>query len=129
MDGPRAVLWGATAVAAALRLYALGDPSLWNDELSTWRRQRPNLLSDEFWKLVNGDVHPPGYQIVMHLWCMVFGDSEVALRLPSALSGIATVPALFVLCGRLFDRRAAALAAVFTAISGQFLHFMPRTAY
>jgi mannosyltransferase len=85
----------AVVIAAGFRLYGLADESLWNDELSTWSRHDEGPFSALFWERMFRDVHPPGY-VFMRAWCAVFGESEVALRLPSALAGIAAVPAVFV---------------------------------
>jgi 4-amino-4-deoxy-L-arabinose transferase-like glycosyltransferase len=78
-------------VAAVLRLFRIGHASLWVDEVFTWHRAaiggRPGLA--EFLE----DVHGPLHSLLLHLWGSVAGDSELALRLPSALFGIAMVPA------------------------------------
>ncbi|HUS59889.1 MAG TPA: glycosyltransferase family 39 protein [Nevskiaceae bacterium] len=40
---------------------------------------------------LQGDFHPPLYHLLTWLWVHLFGSSEVVLRLPSVLFGIATV--------------------------------------
>lgn len=82
------------AVAAALRLYDLGLPSLGVDEgvgvfeavlaAPTWRAL-PEVLRQ------TGEVHPPGWFLLLHGWA-AFGTSEGWLRLSSALAGILAVP-------------------------------------
>lgn len=51
----------------------------------------------------------------------LFGLNEFAARLPSALSGLATVLATYIIALRLFDRRTALLAALFLATAAGFV--------
>lgn len=64
------------------------------------------------------DVHPPGYYLAMLQWTRAFGTSLFAIRLPSALFGLATI-GLTGLLGFLLRRpMAGALAALLVAVSG-----------
>lgn len=107
-----AVLWqivGATLVGAVLRLFALGRQSLWIDEVFTWNSAdvgQPLRLSH-----LLENVHGPLYSLLLHLWTGLAGDGEWALRFPSALFGIATVPALAWAGGRWLGRETAVPAA------------------
>lgn len=103
-----------TVVGAGLRLYALGARSLWVDEalrytLATisWPRFFFVLWSFEPWM--------PFYHILLRLWVHV-GDSELLLRLPSAVFGIATIPVLYALGKQLFDRKIGEIAAILIAL-------------
>jgi 4-amino-4-deoxy-L-arabinose transferase-like glycosyltransferase len=51
----------------------------------------------------------------------LFGMNEFAARLPSALSGMATVLATYIIALRLFDRRTALFAALFLATTAGFV--------
>lgn len=51
----------------------------------------------------------------------LFGLNEFAARLPSALSGLGTVLATYLIALRLFDRRTALLAALFLATAAGFV--------
>jgi mannosyltransferase len=89
--GTRWVNVGLLLVASALILPGLGEKDLWIDEadsvyfaLHTW----PALL------LRLCDPHPPGYYALLKLAIGMFGASEFAVRLPSALASILTVAAL-----------------------------------
>lgn len=100
-------------MAAVLRLYHLGSQSLWIDEVFTWLSacvgQRIALRDLLF------DLHGPLYTVILHLWTDAAGDSEWAMRLPSAVFGIATVPAMGWLAGRWLGREAVVPAAWLTA--------------
>jgi mannosyltransferase len=67
----------------------------------------------EAWKLswVLEDVHGPLYSLGLHLWTGIAGDSEWALRLPSALLGVALVAAISRLSARWLGEETAVPAA------------------
>src|SRR5262249_32220405 len=93
----RSVNIGVSAIlllAASLRLYGLSIQSLWNDELYSFSVSRRATLAETM-ALVRADVHPPGYQLLLWLIEHGLGDSELLLRLPSALAGIAAVYFIF----------------------------------
>ncbi|MBW8011160.1 MAG: hypothetical protein FVQ83_07965 [Chloroflexi bacterium] len=77
-------------LAALLRYYQLGLPSLWHDEAFTWYFTRLPWL--EMLDTVRLDgVNPPVYYLVSKVFVDLFGDSELILRLLSAIAGIVSV--------------------------------------
>ena len=109
---PRALI-ALTALAAALRLPTLGSQSLWLDEVLTGNLARGSL-GDLFHVVAQQEANPPLFYLVEWLWTRVAGTSEFALRLPSALCGIALVPVAYAIGKRLARRArpAVALAAL-----------------
>jgi len=99
----------ATAVAAALRAFHLGAQSLWVDEAFTWIGA--NIGAPLGLRALVQDLHGPVYTLVLHAWGAHAGDAEWALRGPSWLFGVATVPALAWLATRWLGRDAASPAA------------------
>src|SRR5690606_17019412 len=85
--------------------------------------QRLGLSNPRFYEALWNDYHPPGYLLLMSAWCTLFGESEFALRAPSALSGVLLVGAVFGFCRRAFDLNTAAVCALLTAVSPFFLHY------
>ncbi len=81
-----------TLLAAGLRLGTLDVQSFWYDEAFT----PVHVLHASLWATWRAFVHtentPPLWYVVVWGWSRVAGTGEVALRLPSALAGIATVP-------------------------------------
>ena len=76
------------------RLYQLGAQSLWLDEGSSWELSRApwgELLRD----LLDPRAAYPLYHLILKAWMALFGSSELALRLPSALVGAVVVPLLY----------------------------------
>lgn len=82
----------ATLVAALLRLYRLGHPSLWIDEQFTLAAA--GLPGAIVWRDLLDNVHGPLHTLAVALAATLGGTSEWVLRLPSALAGIALVPAM-----------------------------------
>jgi len=105
-----------TVLGAALRLHGLALQSLWNDELSSVAE----FSQRGFLKLLGPRTppdHVPGYWMGMFIWSRVIGDSEALLRLPSALFGIAAIPAMFALGRRLYGNAEGLIAAGITAVA------------
>jgi 4-amino-4-deoxy-L-arabinose transferase-like glycosyltransferase len=102
-------------VAAVLRFAHLGDQSLWIDEVFTWLSAGGQ--GDFGLAAILANVHGPLHSAVLHLVLRVFGDSEWALRMPSAVAGVALVPAMAWLARGLAGPAAVAPAAWLTAAS------------
>jgi uncharacterized membrane protein len=80
-----------------LRLIDLGQ-SFWLDEASqaVMSSQSPAAI----WSNRPGDFHPPLYYFLVHFW-MYLGRSEVWLRLPSVIFGVANLYVVYLLADRL----------------------------
>lgn len=108
-------------VAAILRLYGLSDtpPGVNRDEASIGVTAYSLMTTgrDEYGKLFPlsfesfGDWKLPLYIYTTIPFVKLFGLTELAVRLPSALAGIASVALLFFLTRMLFSSHAIALAA------------------
>lgn len=108
-------------VGLLLRLYRLGDWSLWCDEMMTVGRIRRPLAAT-IQTTIPG-AFPPLYYILMNLWCRVFGYSEVALRLPSVIFSILGIGFSFALTKDMFGRKTALTTAVFLSLSVYNIHY------
>jgi len=109
-------------VGAALRFYGLDLQSLWVDELATWRLCNRDTLGAVI-DAVRADRAPPGYQILVFQVIRYVGDSEVALRLPSAVAGLLAIPMIHLLGARLYSRREGIVASVLMAFSITPIHY------
>lgn len=115
----RAHLWCLlliTAVAAALRLWHLGEWSIWVDEAHTWRDATMELKGEHGFLREDRVLYPLTFLLVRGLLNLGWiGGDEVSLRLLFALAGILSVPVI-AWCGRRFvGAWAAVLAAAFCA--------------
>jgi 4-amino-4-deoxy-L-arabinose transferase-like glycosyltransferase len=110
------LLSGIVLVGAILRLPTLGQQSLWTDEAQTYGVVAHGL-GHLFSQISKMESTPPVYFLVGWVWARLFGLSEVALRLPSAIFGLATIVVVGQLGRRLVDARVGLAAALLTAVS------------
>ena len=112
---PRWLLLGLTWLAFGLRVVGITAQSLWRDEVDALifaTRPLPELLAMFRQPGQNG----PFFFLTLRPWLAAAGQSEFALRFPSALAGALAVPILYALVRRLtHDRRPAAIAALLMA--------------
>ena len=80
-----------------LRLINLGQ-SFWLDEASQAVMSSQSIAS--VWSGRTSDFHPPLYYLIIHFW-ELFGRSEIWLRLPSVLFGVANLYLVYLLANRL----------------------------
>lgn len=98
-----------------LRVYRLGDKSVWWDEgLAAWAA-RQSLADIARWTAA--DVHPPLYFWMLHFWRQGSGDSEFGLRLLSAAIGVLTAAATYRLGRAVGGWKAGLLAALLVSLS------------
>jgi hypothetical protein len=111
-----------TGLAAGLVLYDLGSRSLWLDEGVTF-----TTASQHGSRLVHAALGDGGnmlsYYLSLHYWMTLFGSSEFAMRMPTALAAIGTIPVCFYLLKRLIDLRAAVFGSFFVAVSVPFVWY------
>jgi mannosyltransferase len=111
-------------LAAALRLSTLDLQSFWYDEAFT----PVHVLHPSLWATLRAMVHtentPPLWYLIAWADSRAFGTGEIALRWPSTLAGIATVPVAWAIGRELTGRRAAAIAtAAFIAVNPLFVWY------
>lgn len=108
-------------LATATRTSGLGAQSLWNDEGSSYVQATRTFA--EISANAAADIHPPGYYWFLRVWRALAGDSELALRYPSALAGVLTVALVYGVAARLHPTRpwmgdvAGLFAAALTALN------------
>ena len=123
----RPAAWWPLAVllllAAGLRLSTLDLQSFWYDEAFTPVRVLHASLSSTLHGVVHTENSPPLWYLITWLDARVLGDGEVALRLPSALAGIATVGVVWAIGQELAGRRCALIAAALVAVNPLFVWY------
>ncbi len=112
-----------TLLAAAVRLSTLDLQSFWYDEAFTPVHVLHPGLGATLRAVVHTENTPPLWYVIAWAFERLFGGGEIALRLPSALAGIVTVPVAWAIGTRLAGRRAAVLAAAFVAVGPLFVWY------
>src|SRR3990170_3226782 len=105
-----------------LRLFKL-DQSLWLDEAINVTFVKNLNLHSLIFDYSVGDFHPPLYHIMMRGWVLLFGTSEIAVRLPSVILGLATVYIVYLIAKKLFDNKTALISATLLATSPLHIYY------
>ena len=77
-----------------LRLINL-DQSLWLDEAISALAARDYSFFGIIKDFIPGDTHPPLYYLILKFWASIWEFSEISLRIPSVLFGVATIFILY----------------------------------
>jgi mannosyltransferase len=114
-------------LAAALRFSTLGLQSFWYDEAFTPVHVLHASLGATLHSVVHTENTPPLWYVLIWAFSRVFGTGTIALRLPSAVFGVATVAVAWAI-GRELEgppiRRAKAIAvAAFVAVNPLFVWY------
>ncbi|HEX5594635.1 MAG TPA: glycosyltransferase family 39 protein [Micromonosporaceae bacterium] len=112
---PTVAFWPAL-LTLVITLLGSDRAQLWRDELATWSaasRSTRDLL-----RLIgNIDAVFGPYYLLLHGWIRAFGDSVLALRLPSVLAMAAAAGLTARLGERLFDARTGLIAGLLFAVA------------
>lgn len=115
-DGYRWLFPVVLLFAAALRLYELGERSLWTDEGSTWTAASLPL-AQMLERCIERDASPPLYYLVTSWFLRLGGGTEAALRFSSLLASLALVWLTYRIARLAMPRAGASLAALFCALA------------
>ncbi|HTQ79996.1 MAG TPA: glycosyltransferase family 39 protein, partial [Thermoanaerobaculia bacterium] len=99
-----------------LRFHGLGRESLWNDELDSRRVSGAPSARQVIAETLAEDGHPPTHNLLLHAIERSFGDSEEALRFPSAVCGVLSIAAMFLLGRELYGQTEGLLGAGLLAV-------------
>lgn len=106
-------------ISLFIRLIALNQ-SFWLDEAINVNNAASLSLKSLIFEYSLGDFHPPLYHVILKIWILAFGSSEISVRLPSVILGVATVLITYLMGKKLFDNKTAHIVA--TLISTSPLH-------
>jgi 4-amino-4-deoxy-L-arabinose transferase-like glycosyltransferase len=121
------LILSVTLVALIIRLWALGDAvsTPLSDEY-TFAQVSMNFRVDARYPLLQpfdaGYAFPWLYPYLIYGSLSLFGSTVASLRIPSAIFGVLTIPALYLLGKYLFNRRIGLLAALLLATFPPHVH-------
>lgn len=92
-------LWSLMLLGAALRFLRIGSADLWRDEAFSLRVADHSISKTI--SIIAHDTAPPLHSLTLHYWIRLFGTSEAAVRLPSAIFGALTIFVVYKLVKRL----------------------------
>lgn len=110
------VLTGLIVAAALLRLWDIGIPSMWGDELYSISFSR--LPLEQLWSdWMVRETNPPLFYTILKAWTALFGESDTALRFLTISAGLASLGAIFLFVRALHSTNAALLAVALGAVA------------
>lgn len=109
-------------IAAAVRIWGLGDKSLWVDEVYTFIFCSQKTFLSSF-SLMIYDLSPPIYYLILFFWIKLFGNTEFIIRLPGFFAGMASIFAVYLFIKKNFDKQIALGAVVLTGLSPVLLYY------
>ena len=108
--------------AFLLRVISLNQ-SFWLDEATSGLVVRNFNLGEILTKFSPGDFHPPLYYLILKVWSYIFGTSEIALRLPSVIFGVAAIYVVYLIGREFLNKKTGLIAAVLLATSGLHVYY------
>ncbi len=125
----RAISLAILLLAFALWCGRLNRPSFWIDEqIAAEIAGEPDVKS--VWQSVaRRERRPPGYHLLLFAWRHAAGDTDFALRYPSAAAGVLALAVTMRLARRWVGRRAALRCGILTAGSAFLALYVPMARY
>ena len=109
-------------VSLILRLISINQ-SLWLDEAINVNNAANLDFKTLIFKYSLGDFHPPLYHAILKTWILIFGNSEIAVRLPSVIFGVVTVYVTYLIGKKLFEEKTALIAATLLATAPLHIYY------
>ena len=113
IDNKLIVLLAILSIGLFLRIYDLGGESIWLDERESVRFASLNL-SDIFFL---SERNPPLYNIILHWWINLFGDSEFSIRFPSVIFGSLSIFMMYKVGNQIFDKNVGIISSLLLGLS------------
>lgn len=105
-----------------LRVISINQ-SLWLDEATSVLVARDYTFGDILTKFSPGDFHPPLYYLTLKVWILLFGSTEIVVRMLSVLFGIATIPVIYGIGKTILSKDMGLVAALFLATAPLHVYY------
>ena len=114
------LLLGILFIGLFLRVYDLGNESIWLDEGCSIRFANLNLSQIIS---VRDNGLPPLYYIILHWWINLFGDSEFSIRFPSVIFSFLAIFMIYKIGNQIFDKDVGMLSSLLLGLSVFHIHY------
>lgn len=108
--------------AFLLRLVRI-EQSLWLDEAISALAARDYSFYGIIFDFLKGDNHPPLFYLILRGWGLLFGFSDIPLRMLSVLLGTATIWLTYLFLKKLINSKVALLGSLFLATSPLHIYY------
>ncbi|MDD3150227.1 MAG: glycosyltransferase family 39 protein [Candidatus Gastranaerophilales bacterium] len=114
------ILAGIILLGFLLRIIGLDKPDgFWYDEAITYYSASLNSI----FEVVKSTVHGPLYFTLLHFWIKFIGESDLVIRLFSVLTGVLTIPIMYLAGKELKNSNLGLIAATLTGINSLFIYY------
>ncbi len=113
IDNKLIVLLTILSIGLFLRIYDLGSESIWLDESASVKFASLNLSQIFFLS----EKNPPLYNIILHWWINLFGDSEFSIRFPSVIYGSLSIFMMYKVGNQIFGKNVGVLGSLLLGLS------------
>ncbi|MBC7523020.1 MAG: glycosyltransferase family 39 protein [Flavobacterium sp.] len=118
------VLIAIIVFATILRLYHIDFQSIWLDEIHTMNEANPNLsFSEVYTSILSGEQMPPLYFYILHYLFIIFGYTTIIARVFSAILGVISLYAIFLLGKELVNKKIGLIASLLLCFNSFHLYF------
>ena len=105
-------------LAAALRFYHIDFQSIWLDEVHTMIEGNPKMPYDEFYGImILREQMPHLYYLLVKVFSFIFGHTTFVVRMLSALIGLISVYAIYLLGKEIENKRVGLIASLLLCIN------------
>lgn len=119
-NASRNIAFVVIALFVVFYLWLLNEDSLRNNELITLNTIKLDYVEAWFQRLKRN--HMPLYFVFLKFWTEIFGTSQFALRLPSAIFGLCGVVTVWMLAKEYFKPLPAIAVLVLVGLNQTVLH-------
>ena len=114
---------GLTLLALALRIWRVGVPNFWGDEIHTFLKSSQPLAVILRGESIAEGQFPPLHYILAHFSMRLFGFNEWGSRLPTVMVGVLAIPVQYLLGRFLVGRRLAVLSTAVLTLSLYHIYY------
>lgn len=102
-------------VASIVRFWYIGKTSIGGDECFSLFISQYDI--SEIVKVLSTGDNPPVWEILLHYWCMFFGNTELSIRFLALIFNVLTIIPIFKIGEKFFGSKAAFFASLLFILS------------